>query len=147
MSLVFPTSLQPNRIWKRGQQQFAPSQVTEPKLPKDKMKYVQSVIGLLLYYARAIDCTMLPALNEISKSQANPTQATLDECQQLLDYPNTYKHVSVRYRASAMILNVETDAAYLLLPKAKSRLAGYYYMGHNRQTQATKANYHLPTLA
>ena len=81
---------------------------------------------------------MLPALNEISKSQANPTQATLDECQQLLDYANTYQNVSVRYRASAMILNVEKDAAYLVLPKAKSRLAGYYYMGYNRQAQTTR---------
>ena len=84
----------------KGQQRLTPSQV---------ITHNQSVVGSLLYYARAIDCTMLPAFNEFSKSQANPTQATLDDCQQLLDYANTYRNVSVRYRTSAMILKVETD--------------------------------------
>jgi len=31
-----------------------------------------------------------------------------------------------------MVLNIDTDAAYLVLPKAKRRLAGYFYMGHRR---------------
>jgi len=134
-----PNHYNPIVYGKEGQQQFAPSQVTEPNLPKDNIRYVQSMVESFLYYARAIDCTMLPALNKISKSQANPTQVTLDEHKQLLDYANTYQNVSVRYRASAMIRNIETDAAYLVLPKAKRRLAGYYYMGHNRQAQATRA--------
>ena len=31
-----------------------------------------------------------------------------------------------------MVLNVETDATYLVLPKARIRLAGYFYMGYKR---------------
>ena len=109
-----------------------------PSLSKELIHYVQSVVGFLLYYARAIDNTMLPALNDISREQSNPSTKTLDKCQQLLDYANTYKHVKVRFRASAMVLNVETDATYLVLPKARSRLAGYFYMGYNRhKTQKT----------
>lgn len=82
---------------------------------------------------------MLPALNDISKNQANRTQDTLDACQRLLDYARTYPEVSVRYKASKMILNIETDAAYLVLPKAKSRLAGYFYLGHHRHAQARRS--------
>ena len=117
---------------KKGTQQMAQQQTTEPSLPKEKIKYVQSVVGSLLYYARAIDNTILPALNDISKNQANPTQHTLDQCQRVLDYVNTYQNVLVRFYASDMILNIETDAAYLVLPKARSRLAGYFYMGHHK---------------
>ena len=111
---------------------MAQQQTTEPSLPKEKIKYFQSVVGSLLYYARAIYNTILPALNDISKNQANPTQHTLDQCQRVLDYVNTYQNVLVRFYASDMILNIETDAAYLVLPKARSRLAGYFYMGHHK---------------
>ena len=52
---------------------------------KDK-KYVQQVIGALLYYARAIDCTMLVTLSKLSHMQAKPTHLTLQLIQHLLDY-------------------------------------------------------------
>jgi hypothetical protein len=89
------------------------------------------VLGLsfpLLYYARAVDATMLPAINEISDSQASPTQKTKNACTMLLDYAATYPLVIIRYYASNMALNVDTDAAYLVLPNALSRYAGHYIL-------------------
>ena len=128
-----PHHFDPIIYGRKGQQQLAKTQSNEPTITdKQKIRYVQSVVGSLLYYARAIDSTILPALNDISKTQANPTQHTLDQCQRLLDYVNTYQQVSVRFYASDMILNIDTDAAYLVLPKARSRLAGYFYMGHHK---------------
>ena len=50
---------------------------TSQKLKKPGIKHVQSVVGSFLYYARAIDATMLPALNDIGSQQANPTEKTL----------------------------------------------------------------------
>ena len=50
---------------------------TSPHLLPKGIKYVQSVVGTFLYYARAIDCTMLPALAQIATQQAQPTQRTL----------------------------------------------------------------------
>ena len=135
-----PHHYDPIIFGRKGQQQMAKQEantINTPTMPKEKIRYVQSVVGSLLYYARAIDSTMLTALNDISKSQANPTEKTLEQCQRLLDYANTYQNVKVRFYASDMILNVDTDAAYLVLPKARSRLAGYFYMGHNRGTQST----------
>ena len=76
---------------------------------------------------------MLPALNEISCTQAKPTQYTRDECQQLMDYAATYPNVYVRYRASDMILNIDSDAAYLVLPNSKSRIAGYFQLNDDPQ--------------
>ena len=118
----------------KGTQQMATQDKSSGSttLPKEKIRYVQSVVGSLLYYARAVDSSILPALNDISKQQASPTQHTLEQCQRILNYVNTYQDVRVRFYASDMILNIDTDAAYLVLPKARSRLAGYFYMGHKR---------------
>ena len=73
-------------------------------------------------------CTLLPALNHIGTSQAHPTQLTKQHCNRLMDYAYTYPNAYIRYHASKMILHVDSDAAYLVLPKAKSRIAGYFYL-------------------
>ena len=92
------------------------------------IKYVQRTVGSFLYYARAIDNTLLPTLNEIALSQAKPTQDTLSKIQMMLDYINTFPNAKIRFLASDMKLYVDSDAAYLVAPKAKSRISGYYYM-------------------
>ena len=103
----------------------APIDTTKPLEGKD-ITMVQSIVGALLYYARAIDNTILTALNDISSMQASPTENTRNKCRRLLDYVATYPNVSLRYHASDMQLHVDSDAAYLVAPKARSRVAGYY---------------------
>ena len=54
-----------------------------------------------------------------------------------MDYAATYNSASIRYHASDMILEVDSDASYLVLPKARSRYAGYFRLldkedTHNR---------------
>ena len=39
------------------------------------------------------------------------------------------------YRASYMILSYESDAAYLVVPKSRSRAGGYTYLGNKAGTQ------------
>ena len=101
---------------------------TSPRLPASQTTLIQSIVGALLYYTRAVDPTMYPALNEVSLTQASPTEKTLQKCHQLLDYVSTHPNATIRYHASDMILNVDTDAAYLVLPRARSRLAGHFYL-------------------
>ena len=45
-----------------------------------------------------------------------------------MDYIATYPDVSIRYYASDMQLHVDSDAAYLVLPKACSRFDGYFQL-------------------
>ena len=47
---------------------------------------IQSAIGSLLYYTRALDGTMLPTLNQIGAEQSWPTQETKAKLSCLLDY-------------------------------------------------------------
>jgi len=97
---------------------------TSPLLDKEGKRFVQSAVGSMLYYSRAIDHPLLVALNEIALDQSNPTQKTKQKGKQLLDYLTTCPDAIIRYHASDMILNVESDAAYLVLPDARSRVGG-----------------------
>ena len=75
---------------------------------------------------------MLVILNNLSSQQAHPTLKTKQKLQQLMDYANTYPDVTVRFYASDIQLYIDTDAAYLVLPKARSRVAGYFrLLKHN----------------
>ena len=60
------------------------------ELLKEKIRYIQSIASTFLYYARALDFTMLMVLNDVATIQAKPTTKTLQECQQLIDYAATY---------------------------------------------------------
>ncbi len=47
-----------------------------PVSPADK-KFIQEVTGTSLYYTRAVDSTILPALGKIAIQQSNPTENTM----------------------------------------------------------------------
>ena len=56
--------------------QYTEDMDSSPPLDKQGKKYIQEVIGTLLYYAHCVDNTMLPALGSLATQQANPTQNT-----------------------------------------------------------------------
>ena len=62
---------------KKGQRQYADQPDTTSYHNATEITKVQSIVGSLLYYARAIDNTILPALNVIAASQAKPTKTTI----------------------------------------------------------------------
>ena len=45
-----------------------------------------------------------------------------------MDYVVTYPKAYIRYYASEMILNIDSNAVYIIAPKARSRVAGYYHL-------------------
>ena len=122
----------PVTIIKKGERQYVKSPDTTTPLDPKETKRIQSIVGALLYYARSIDNTILPALNDISMFQSKPTQKIKDKCDRLLNYVATYPNVVLRYYASNMQLHVDSDAAYLVAPKARSRIAGFYYFKQGR---------------
>ena len=71
----------------------------------------------------------LLAFKDIASAQAKPTQQTNDKVHMLLDYMSTYPNAKLRFHASNMVLQIDSDAAYLVLPGAKSRIPGYYNLG------------------
>ena len=117
----------PIKFPKKGERQLTPLPDDSHLLDPKDTKRVQSIVGALLYYGRSLDNTILPALNDIAMYQACPTQYTMKKCKRLLDYVATFPNVTLRYHASDMQLHIDSDAAYLIAPKAKSRIAGFYY--------------------
>ena len=108
--------------------QFAPEPDTAPALDAKDTKHVQEVLGTLLFYARAVDSTMLTAIGTLASQQAHGTTATLTALTQLLNYCASHPNATVRFHASDMVLHVDSDASYLTAPKARSRAAGYHFL-------------------
>ena len=108
---------------------------TEPNLTLAQIKYIQQVTGKLLFYARAIDNTMLHTLNMITTMTITGTTATLDAANYLLNYAACNPNAEIRYSASNMILNIHSDAAYLVAPEAQSRAGGFHFLGTKNRAQ------------
>lgn len=105
-----------------------------PKLDADGKKFIQQGVGSFLYYGRAIDNPMLVALNDIGTQQSQPTENTKKDMEWLMDYAATYPNPKLRFYASDMVLHVDSDAAYLVMPNSKSRYAGYFYLSDQPPT-------------
>ncbi len=83
----------------------------------------------MLYYARAVDMTVLMALSSIAVEQTTATERTMDRCTQLLDHLAGHADMQVCFHASDMIMNIHSDASYLLEAKACSRACSHLFLG------------------
>ena len=112
-----------------GPQQPTPSPPS-PLLDAAGTRRIQAITGTFNFYSEVDPC-IKPALNEIGTVQAAPTEDTNRKVQMLMDYLHDHPDATLRYHASDMILQVEADAAYLVLPQARSRAAAWYILGND----------------
>jgi len=94
-----------------------------------QIHYCQQVVGTFLYYALAVDHTMLTAVTAIASELARPTTALLASVTRLLNYAATYPANCLQYHRSDMILHAHTDASYLSRSHARSVVGGFAYLG------------------
>jgi hypothetical protein len=109
--------------------QYATKDETPPLTAKQFLK-IQKVTASVLYYARAVDPTFLMPLNDIATEQTKATE-------KLLDYSATHPDATIRYHASDMILHIHSDASYLSVSSAQSRLGGLFFLGNKSPEQDT----------
>jgi hypothetical protein len=112
-------------------QQMVPELTTDDLTPVDAATktFVQEVTGVFLFYSRAVDPTMLTAVNKISMQQANPTKATLKAIDRLLSYAEKYPDATIEIYPSDMQLCAQSDASYLSETSARSRAGAILYFG------------------
>jgi hypothetical protein len=115
------------------QQLTLPDDTTDLASEPDK-KRIQQVTGTLLFYACAVDPTMLMTISTIAAQQSKATQLTIKATNQRLDYCHTHPNAIIEYRASAMQLKIHSNASYLAEPKGCSRGGGHYYSGDKPST-------------
>jgi hypothetical protein len=97
-------------------------------LPPSALTRIQEITGTLLFYARAIDCTMLVALGTLAYNKSKGTQATFQALTQLMNYSSTHPDDIVRYTASDMYLHIHSNALCLSGAKARSRAGGTFFL-------------------
>jgi hypothetical protein len=118
--------------------QYATKDETSP-LTAQQCLTIQKVTGSVLYDARAVDPTVLVPLNDITTEQTKATEKTQAATNKLLDYLATHPDATIRYQASYMTLHIHTDASYLSVPNACSRLGGLFFLG-NKPPKQDKLN-------
>lgn len=92
-------------------------------------KRLQQIVGIFLYYARAIDYSVLPGINCISTRQSKITEQLKANVTRMLAYMKTYPDAKLIFKASKMELVVHSDASYLCETGARSRAGGIMWMG------------------
>jgi hypothetical protein len=100
-----------------------------PPLTAKQCLNIQNVTGSVLYYSRAVDPTVLMHINDIAIEQTKAAEKTQAATNQLLDYLATHPDATIRYHASDMILHIHSDASYLSVSNARSRLGGLFFCG------------------
>jgi hypothetical protein len=115
--------------------QYGPVQLVtiddSPKLSASGKLRLQQVVGVLLYYARCVDSSMLPAINKISAQQSKPTDAVFLAIDRLLQYAASHPNATITYHPSDMRLIIYSDASYLSETRARSRAGGVHLIGHS----------------
>ena len=128
-SVPSPMLYVPPAYGKSSGQQVSPEILTP--LSPDEITRCQEIIGSLLYYARAVDSTMLTAVNAIASELARPTQLLHAHIQRLLAYAASYPNNSLVYKRSNMLLSVHSDASYLSRSRSRSVAGGIGFLGND----------------
>jgi hypothetical protein len=108
-----------------------------PSFTAQQCLTIQKVTGSVLYYARTVDPTVLMPFNDIATEQTKATEKTQAATNQILDYLATCPDATIRYHASDMILHIHSDASYLSVSNARSRLGGLFFLGNKSPEQDT----------
>ena len=88
MNAQYNPFLAPLKVYGAKAQDTIPIDATT-KFSKERIEVVQQVAGGVLYYIRAVDCTVLTALSSIASNQSEATKGTEKRIQQLLNYLTT----------------------------------------------------------
>eukprot|EP00957_Ditylum_brightwellii_P143388 10923505-Ditylum_brightwellii.AAC.1 len=60
--------------------------------------------------------------------QSAPIQAIIADTEWIMDFFHTYPNAHLHFFAGNVQLRVDSDAAYLVMPTAKSSIAGYFFL-------------------
>ena len=113
-----------------AKKQYATQQSDAPLLDKKGKKFIQQVCGKFLFLGRAVDSTLLCSISAIASQSSKPTEDTMKQTKQLLDYIATQEEAIITYNASDMKLAAHSDASYLSEPKARSRAGGHFFLSN-----------------
>ena len=115
------------------------NQVLSEKSPAEELhennqKQLQKIVGKFLYYAGAIDLTILMTLTSLEEVQTKPTIETAKQIIQFSNYSATHPDAVTEYIRSRIIFHIYFDASYISETEARSRAGGYFPLGPKYNT-------------
>eukprot|EP00957_Ditylum_brightwellii_P083967 6382421-Ditylum_brightwellii.AAC.1 len=117
-----------NRLAYGKQLQYVPPSDLSTQLDVKGHCYAQVIDGTWFYYRRAVENTILVALNDFSAQQSATTKNTIKDNGMLMDYLATYPNAHLCFFVDSMQLHVHSKTVYLVKPGARSRHASYFYL-------------------
>ncbi len=111
-----------------AKKQYATQELHAPLLDDKAKRFIQQVCGKFLFLGRAVDSTLLCPISTIASQSSKPTEDTMRQTLQLLNYLATQEDAMLSYQASNMVLAVHSNASYLSKPKACSRAEGHFFL-------------------
>ena len=129
-----PRAYVPPEYGRKGPQLASPPSVS-PALQQSQVKWLQRLVGIFLYYARAVDVTLTYAVSKLATELAFATEDTLQNAHRLVDYAATHPDAEVTIHASGMVLRGESDASWVTERGSRSRVGGVWFLGsHSDET-------------
>lgn len=116
---------------------------TDDSLPiteTNRIRRIQQIVGAFMYYSRAVDPSMLPAVSKLSSRQATPTEDVELAANRLLGYAKRYPAAQTVIHSCDMILTGHSDASYLSETKARSRAGGILYLTNKVDTKVVNGS-------
>ena len=109
--------------------------IDSPTFTPTQIHFLQRIVGKCLYYARAVDNTMIHALNDLASQVTTGIMKTELAQKCFLNYCATNPDASIVFYASDMVVKVDSDATYIIASKARSRTVSFIYMGNHKENQ------------
>jgi hypothetical protein len=125
-------------VWK-----YCQADLLEPKV----ITLMQQIVGTLLYYAMAVNLTMLVALGNLSSNQRRITSKTWENIVWLLNYAHTHPNAVVRYAASNMWLPSTPTHPTSPSPALAAKQAAISFSAPGGVTPTKLLPLHLPSMA
>ena len=115
-------------------------------LRPEQFEAIKRIVGKFLYYARVIDNTMAHMMNHIGSQKCKGTQKLMQAVTNFLNYAASNLNAKMIYRKSDMVYKIDSYAASLVCPDARSRAGGYHYLDNAGNKLFYKPIYILETI-
>ncbi len=114
-----------------AKKQYTTQELKAPLLDNKAKQFIQQLCGKFLILGRAVDSTLLCPISAIASQSSTPTEDTMQQTIQLLNYLAMQENAVLSYHASNMVLAVHSNASYLSKPKAQSQVGGHFFLSSN----------------
>jgi hypothetical protein len=111
--------------------QYATQELETPLLDNKAKRFMQQACGKFFFLSRAVDSTILCPISAIALQSSKPTEDTMQQTLQLLNYLAMQEDAVLSYHASNMVLVVHSNPSYLSKPKAQSQVGGHFFLSSN----------------